>query len=256
MACAGLSEPDYKCQGAKPKPPIIPSCGLKTLIFLYLPCSGACSAAVLGCPKTLKSKYSCFMTTLVCRQLFPVTLQSISMLSTKAVSLWWSSLKWTHHESKHCISPRREFAILFFMFGYIIQEENSEMWFNHMVLPAKELKESCNFYCHGTKTHNVLPSPCHPGKGWPKLAPVLVCHSSGLAVPPSWDLRHSLGLLLSWSCHLKPAQTGKGTGQHQHCPGTRRAGGISAPLTHGTGLAPTTTSKIFPTGMKIYTEKT
>lgn len=100
------------------------------------------------------------------------------------------------------------------------------------------------------KTHNAFPSPWHPWKGWPKLAPVLVYH------PAQTSDRQSLVLLLSWTCHLKPAQTARGTEQHQHCAGAKPAGRISAPLTHGTGLDPTTNSNIFPTGMRIYTENT
>lgn len=88
-----------------------------------------------------------------------------------------------------------------------------------------------------------LLSWCATPVGW-------LCH------PAHTTDRQSLVLFLSWTCQLKPAQTGRGTGQHQHCSGAMQAGRISAPLTHGTGLAPTTNSNVFPVGTKIYTEKT
>lgn len=88
-----------------------------------------------------------------------------------------------------------------------------------------------------------LLSWCATPLGW-------LCH------PAQTTDRQSLVLFLSWTCQLKPARTGRGTGQPQRCSGAVQAGRISAPLTHGTGLAPNTNSNVFPIGMKIHTEKT
>lgn len=121
------------------------------------------------------------------------------------------------------------------------------MWFNHMVLTAHKLKlvTCCNFYCHAAKMHNVFPSAWHLWKGWSKFAPVLV--------PPSSDLRQAEPGAAP-ELDLSPkTSTDWATPALSRNQASRK--GLSSSH-HGTGLASTTNSNIFPTGLKIYTEKT
>lgn len=142
-------------------------------------------------------------------------------------------MKKPEHESKLLLDSKKIYCS---RFQYIIQEEESEIWFKYKGFIANELRKSHNFYCHTAWAHSVFPSPCHSQKGWPRASPKSapldwLCHPAWThrkEDPGAGDQRVPAPVLNLWS---ETSTDGK---QHWTRPALLRnhkSSPISAPLT-------------------------